>query len=45
MFADEVIEKKVLVTGKGERKRIQGVLTAWRRIAVRYGLLMRSGAT
>ena len=45
MFVDKFIEKKVLVAGKGERKRISGILTAWRRIAVRYELLRRSGET
>lgn len=45
MFVDKVIEKEVFVTGKSERKRNSGVPTAWRRIAVRYGLLGRSEAT
>ena len=45
MFVDKVIEKEVFVTGKSERGRISGVPTAWRRIAVRYGLLGRSEAT
>lgn len=45
MFVDKVIEKKVFVTGKSERGRISGVPTAWRRIAVRYGLLGRSEVT
>ena len=44
MFVDKFIEKKVLVAGKGERERISGIPTAWRRIAVRYGLLGRSEA-
>ena len=45
MFVDKVIEKEVFVAGKGERGRISGILTEWRRIAVRYGLLGRSEAT
>ena len=38
MFVDKVIEKKVLVAGKGERGRIPGILTAWRRVMVRFEL-------
>ena len=45
MFADSFIERKVPVAGKGERGRISGIPTAWRRIEVRYELLRRSGAT
>ena len=45
MFVDKFIEKEVFVTGKSERGRISGIPTAWRRIAVRYGLLGQSGET
>ena len=45
MFVDKFIEKEVFVAGKGERKQNSGVPTAWRTIAVRYGLLGRSEAT
>ena len=32
MFVDKVIEKKVLVAGKGERERISGIPTVRRRV-------------
>lgn len=38
MFVDKFIEKKVLVAGKGERERISGIPTVWRRVIVRFEL-------
>ena len=37
-FVDEVIEKKVLVTGKDERERISSIPTVRRRVMVQFEL-------